>query len=65
MCKFKGRNVMKQYMKAKIIKWGYRIWKLCDSSSAYTLNLDVYTGETERKREKGLAYDVVMEMMDK
>jgi len=65
MCKFKGRNVMKQYMKAKIIKWGYRIWKLCDSSSAYTLNLDVYTGGTERKREKGLAYDVVMEMMDK
>src|ERR1700744_1842793 len=57
MCKFKGRNVMKQYMKAKIIKWGYRIWKLCDSSSAYTLNLDVYTGETERKREKGLAYN--------
>ena len=39
MCKFKGRNVMKQYMRAKM---RYKIWKLCDSSSAYTLNLDVY-----------------------
>jgi hypothetical protein len=64
MCKFKGRNAMKQYMKAKIIKWGYRIWKLCDASSAYTFNLDVYTGATEGKREKGLAYAVVMKMMD-
>jgi len=64
MCKFKGRNAMKQYMKAKIIKWGYRIWKLCDASSAYTLNLDVYTGATEGKSEKGIAYDVVMKMVD-
>jgi hypothetical protein len=64
MCKFKGRNAMKQYMKAKIIKWGYRFWKLCDASSAYTLNLDVYTGATEEKKEQGLAYAVVMKMMD-
>jgi hypothetical protein len=64
MCKFKGRNSMKQYMKAKITKWGYRIWKLCDASSAYTLNLDVYTGATEGKKEKGLAYAVVMKMME-
>src|SRR5947209_20112922 len=26
MCKFKGRNLMKQYMRAKIVKWGYRVW---------------------------------------
>lgn len=64
MCKFKGRNSMKQYMKAKITKWGYRIWKLCDASSAYTLNLDVYTGAAEGKKEKGLAYAVVMKMME-
>jgi hypothetical protein len=64
MCKFKGRNRMKQYMKAKIIKWGYKIWKLCDASSAYTLNLEVYTGAAEKKHEQGLAYSVVMKMMD-
>ena len=65
MCKFKGRNVMKQYMRAKIVKWGYKIWKLCDSSSAYTLNFDVYTGASEAKIELGLAYAVVMKLMDK
>jgi hypothetical protein len=64
MCKFKGRHSMKQYMKAKIIKWGYKIWKLCDSSSGYTLNLDVYTGASEQKAEQGLAYSVVMKMME-
>jgi hypothetical protein len=64
MCKFKGRSVMKQYMKAKIIKWGYKIWKLCDASSAYTLNMDVYTGATEEKIAQGLAYGVTMKMMN-
>ena len=63
MCKFKGRNVMKQYMRAKIVKWGYKIWKLCDSSSAYTLSLDVYTGASETKLELGLAHAVVMKLM--
>ena len=28
ICKFKGRNKLKQYLRAKIIKWGYKIWKL-------------------------------------
>ena len=55
---------MKQYMRAKIIKWGYKIWKLCNSSSAYTLKLDVYTGVQEQKAEQGLAYSVVMKMME-
>ena len=44
---------------------GYKIWKLCDSSSAYTLNLDVYTGASEAKTELGLAYAVVMKLMDR
>ena len=39
--------------------------KLCDSSSAYTLNLDVYTGASEAKTELGLAYAVVMKLMDR
>jgi hypothetical protein len=64
MCKFKGRHSMKQFMRAKIIKWGYKIWKLCDSSSGYTLNLDVYTGASDQKPEQGLAYSVVMKMME-
>jgi hypothetical protein len=61
ICKFKGRNKMKQYLRAKIIKWGYKLWKLCDSTTAYVLNLDVYTG---KKPEKSLSYRVVMDLME-
>jgi hypothetical protein len=61
MCKFKGRNTMKQYMKAKIIKWGYRIWKLCDTADAYVLNFDVYTGAKDGKKD---TTSVVMELME-
>jgi hypothetical protein len=43
---------------------GYKILKLCDSSSAYTLKLDVYTGAQDQKVEQGLAYSVVMKMME-
>ena len=34
---------MKQYLRSKIVRWGYRIWKLCDAGNAYVLNFDVYT----------------------
>jgi hypothetical protein len=64
ICKFKGRNFMKQYLRAKIIKWGYRIWKLCDASTAYVLRFDVYTGATSKKNEQSLGYSVVMGLME-
>lgn len=28
---FKGRYVLKQYMPKKPVKWGYKVWCLCDS----------------------------------
>ncbi len=31
MIPFKGRNVLKQYMPKKPVKWGYKVWCLCDS----------------------------------
>lgn len=64
ICKFKGRNLMKQYLRAKIIKWGYRIWKLCDASNAYVLSFDVYTGATSKTNDQSLSYNVVMGLMD-
>ena len=64
MCKFKGRNRMKQYMRAKIIKWGYRIWKLCDAKTAYVLNFDVYTGAEDGKVTKDLASSVAMRLTE-
>jgi hypothetical protein len=61
MCKFKGRHRIKQYMRAKIIKWGYKIWKLCDANTAYVLDLDIYTGKNSRK---SLPYEVVFHLME-
>ena len=29
MCKFKGKSLMRQYMKNKPIKWGFKFWFLC------------------------------------
>jgi hypothetical protein len=63
MCKFKGRSYMKQYMRAKIVKWGYRVWKLCDDNTAYVLKFDVFTGAQKDRVAHGLAYSVVMDMM--
>jgi hypothetical protein len=64
MCKFKGRNLMKQYMRAKIVKWGYRIWKLCDAKTAYVLNFDVYTGAEAGKVTKDLASNVAKRLTE-
>jgi hypothetical protein len=61
ICKFKGRNFMKQYLRAKIVKWGYRIWKLCDAGNAYVLNFDVYSGAGS---ETSLPHSVVMKLME-
>jgi hypothetical protein len=64
MCKFKGRNRMKQYMAKKIVKWGYRVWKLCDAKTAYTLNFDVYTGAEDGKATSNLAANVAMRLTE-
>lgn len=33
MIPFKGRYTLKQYMPKKPVKWGYKVWCLCDSST--------------------------------
>ncbi|XP_047100538.1 piggyBac transposable element-derived protein 4-like [Schistocerca piceifrons] len=48
MIKFKGRNSMKQYMRDKPIKRGYKVWMLCDKTS-YNLKFDIYTGKRVRR----------------
>ena len=64
MIGFKGRLSFKQYMPAKPTKWGIKSWALCDSSTAYCLNFQVYTGRAARaNQEHGLGYRVVMDMI--
>ncbi|KAI0222658.1 PiggyBac transposable element-derived protein 4, partial [Lamellibrachia satsuma] len=44
MVKFKGRLAFRQYLPSKRTKWGVKVWSLCESSTGYTWNFQVYTG---------------------
>ena len=35
VCEFKGRFSMKQYLKNKPIKWGFKYWYRCDGETGY------------------------------
>ena len=49
VCSFKGRSILKQYLPAKPHKWGFGVWKMCDSSG-YLYNFDVYQGKQEPRQ---------------
>ncbi|KAK6177150.1 hypothetical protein SNE40_015310 [Patella caerulea] len=66
MIKYNGRIKWKQYMPKKPTKWGMKLWCLCDASTGYCLKFDVYTGRSDEDApDKGLAYQVVMGLMEK
>ena len=60
MCKFKSKSSMKQYIKSKPIKWGFKYWYRCDSSSGYVYQLELYQGR-KATTELNLGKSVVLE----
>jgi hypothetical protein len=52
MVKFKGRSTLKQYIPAKPIKRGYKLWCLWDSITGYLFNYKIYVGK-ENTDEQG------------
>ena len=65
MVKSKGRFPMRQYIKTKPVKWGFKLWCLCDSATGYTWCFSVYRGKQgETRSENGLAYDVVISLVE-
>ncbi|XP_043473627.1 piggyBac transposable element-derived protein 4-like [Leptopilina heterotoma] len=60
MIKFKGRNIMKQYMPAKPIKHGYKSGTRADESG-FVCEFQIYTGKTE-STEKQLGARVIKDL---
>ena len=63
MIKFQGRSSLKQYMPAKPIKRGIKVWVLGDSSNGYFSRFDVYTGRKE-DHQVGLGAHVVQTLTE-
>ena len=62
MCKFKGRQSMKQYIKNKPIKWGFKYWYRCDREIGYIYQLELYQRQQEQ-RELNLSSSVVLDLV--
>lgn len=62
MVKSKGRSGIRQYMKDKVTKWGYKLWVLADPGTGYTVRFSVYTGKRDQPGPHGLAFDVVCQL---
>ena len=41
-CPFKGRSWFRAYMKDKPTKWGFKFYKLCESSTGYVLHFEMF-----------------------
>uniref|UniRef100_A0A8C4Q8A5 PiggyBac transposable element-derived protein domain-containing protein n=1 Tax=Eptatretus burgeri TaxID=7764 RepID=A0A8C4Q8A5_EPTBU len=64
MIPFKGRLFFKQHMPRKPVKWGIKVWELCEAETGFCLNFDIYTGRNRQARPtKGLGYQVVMHLL--
>ncbi|CAH2321254.1 Hypothetical predicted protein [Pelobates cultripes] len=44
LIKYKGQNIMKQYIRNKPVKWGFKLWCRCDAISGYLYQFGIYTG---------------------
>ena len=42
MLKFKGSSSVKQYIKKKPIKWCFKVWYRCASTTGYLYQLELY-----------------------
>ncbi|XP_029377184.1 piggyBac transposable element-derived protein 4-like [Echeneis naucrates] len=63
MAASKARHGMKQYMKAKPIKWGFKLFALADSKTGYTFNFNVYQGKALTPSGNGLSYDAAVNLI--
>ena len=59
----KARIGMKQYMKDKPTKWGYKLFVMADSKSGYTCDFSLYQGKGKHPSGNGLSFDAVVDLL--
>ena len=64
MIKFKGHNILRQYVKGKPVQWGFKLWCRCDSKTGYLFQFDLYTGKKSNNIEHGLGEGVVLTLTE-
>ena len=55
MVPHKGCLSFKQYIKNKPVRWGIKLWVLCEAKTGYVFNFQVYLGKEEGAVEHNLA----------
>lgn len=59
----KAKIGIKQYMKNKTTKWGYKLFVLADSSNGYTCEFSIYEGKARTISGNGLSFDGVVNFL--
>ncbi|UYV74502.1 PGBD5 [Cordylochernes scorpioides] len=60
ICPFRGRIHFRVYIKGKPHKYGIKMYQLCEASTGYTCNIDVYTG---KHPDKAAEYNSIMSLV--
>ena len=65
MLKFKGNNVLRQYVKGKPIQWGFKMWCRRESRTGYLFEFDIYAGKKTNQVQFGLGEGVELQLTEK
>jgi len=60
---WKGHVSYRVYNPKKPIKFGVKIYEVCESVSGYIVNWQMYTGKTEASQEHGHCYRIVFDLL--
>ena len=61
MVQYFGRNKLKQYIKGKPIRFGYKIWALCFAETGYCYAFEPYQGRSDKK-ETSMGFKVIEQL---
>ena len=53
-----------QYLPNKPTKFGIKVWVIAEAKTGYVLGFQIYTGASQDDQSKGLAYRIVMDLIE-